>query len=467
MTVTEQIVSVAPADGRVLGSVELSSPRDVMSAVARARGAQGEWSARGAVNRAARVIELGRLIGEAAPGLSELVAQEVGKPIVEARGEVARAAQICAYYGGVAYELGGIARRSIDPQVMLLSRQVPVGVAGVITPWNFPVAIPAWKIVPALAAGCAVVWKPAPEAALCAERFFALARDAGIPEDVLALVHGDAEAGGALVDGEIDALSFTGSTVVGRTLQRRAGGRGLRLTVELGGVNVAHVFGDANVVRAATDVANAAFGYAGQKCTATQVVAVASELADSFAATLGMQTLGVTVGDPLDASTVCGPVINEDTAARLNESIDASSAEYRVLARGDTPEGPAFVPPVLLRDEERTSSLLQEELFGPVCVLTSTRSLDDHAEIAATSGAGLAAAIYGHDADAIRRMLNICGAGVVGVNRPSTGLDPNVPFGGWGSSGGNFSELGLEGLRFYLKWQSVYWRGEGEGVAFP
>ena len=163
-----------------------------------------------------------------------------------------------------------------------------------------------------------MVWKPAPEAALSALRLSELARDAGIPEDVLAVVHGDAETGGALVDGEIDALSFTGSTAVGRTLQRRAGGRGLRLTVELGGVNVAHVLADADVVRAATDVANAAFGYAGQKCTATQVVAVASELADDFAATLGMQTSGVKVGDPLDASTVCGPVIDEDTASRLN-----------------------------------------------------------------------------------------------------------------------------------------------------
>ena len=467
MTVTEQIVSIAPADGRVLGTVELSSPAEVASAIGRARDAQGDWAARGPVNRAGRLVELGRLIGEAAPGLSELVAEEVGKPIVEARGEVARGAQICAYYGGVAYELGGTARRSIDPQVMLLSRQVPVGVAGVITPWNFPVAIPAWKIVPALAAGCSVVWKPAPEAALSALRLFELARDAGIPEDVLALVHGDAETGGALVDGEIDALSFTGSTAVGRTLQRRAGGRGLRLTVELGGVNVAHVLADADVVRAATDVANAAFGYAGQKCTATQVVAVASELADDFAATLGMQTSGVKVGDPLDASTVCGPVIDEDTASRLNQAIDSLSAEYRVLARGQTPEGPAFVPPVLFRDEERTSSLLREELFGPVCVLTSTRSLSDHAEIAAASGAGLAAAVYGRDADAIRRVLNIVGTGVVGVNRPSTGLDPHVPFGGWGSSGGSFSEQGLEGLRFYLKWQTVYWRGEGEGVAFP
>ena len=127
MTVTEQIVSIAPADGRVLGTVEVSSPAEVASAIGRARDAQGEWAARGPVNRAGRLVELGRLIGEAAPGLSELVAEEVGKPIVEARGEVARGAQICAYYGGVAYELGGTARRSIDPQVMLLS---PPGAGG-------------------------------------------------------------------------------------------------------------------------------------------------------------------------------------------------------------------------------------------------------------------------------------------------------------------------------------------------
>jgi acyl-CoA reductase-like NAD-dependent aldehyde dehydrogenase len=236
--------------------------------------------------------------------------------------------------------------------------------------------------------------------------------------------------------------------------------------VELGGVNVAHVLDDADLVRAANDVANAAFGYAGQKCTATKVVAVASDVADDFAATLAMQTLGVKVGEPLDETAVCGPVIDQDTASRLNDEIEALSAEHTVLARGQAPEGAAFVAPVLLRDGQRTSRLLREELFGPVRVLTSTHSLSDHGEIATSSGAGLCAAIYARDADAIRRALNLVGASVVAV-KPIPGSRSAYAVRGWGgSSGGSLSEQGVEGLRFYLKWQTVYWRGEGEGSHF-
>jgi acyl-CoA reductase-like NAD-dependent aldehyde dehydrogenase len=463
-----QLESIAPSDGRSLGSVTVTAPEQIAELVALARGACREWSAIGPAQRAMRVAELGRVVSDHAGDLAHALALEVGKPIAEARAEVARTAQICAYYGGVGYELGGIVRRSADPRTMILSRQAPVGVAGVITPWNFPLAIPAWKLVPALVAGCPVVWKPASASVLTGERFVQLAHAAGIPEHVLTIVFGGSELGTALAESDLDALSFTGSSEVGGRLRELLGGRRRpRLTLELGGVNVSHVLSDADLDAAARDIVAAAFGYAGQKCTATQVIAadrsIARELRDRLASEIG----ALKVGDPLVEDVVVGPVIAPEVARQLRERIDRIARDHELICAAPAPDGESFVAPTLFADGGPASELIRAELFGPIAVLVETSGIDDHVRVASASGMGLSAAVYATRSASVRRLLNRVDAGVVAVNRPSTGLDPHVPFGGWADSGGHFSEQGLEGLRFYLKWQTVYWRDDGDGVEFP
>lgn len=455
----EPLASIAPATGQSLGAVDVASPEQVRTHIGAAREAQTGWWRRGAVQRAGLLIATAALLDRDREEIARLMAAEVGKPLGESRAEVARASQILTYYGGVGRELGGFVRSSADASVSILARQVPIGVAGVISPWNFPVAIPVWKIAPALISGCTVVWKPAPEAALTADRLGRAFAEAGVAPDVLAIAHGGGPVGAALVEGDIDALSFTGSTAVGERLGHQVGGQGRpRLTLELGGVNVAHVLADADLDEATTDIALAAYGYAGQKCTATQVIAVDRTRLDQFVPALERAAGRLAVGDPLDDRTEVGPVISADVGRDLRARSAHAAHGATHTWEGPTPDGAAFVAPTLLVVDQFDSPLLREEVFGPIAAVIGVDSDDDRSAVAAGSGLGLAAAVYGRDESKIRRLLNRLSAGVVAINRPSTGLDPHVPFGGWNGSGGAFFEQGTEGLRFYLKWQTQYWR---------
>ena len=458
------ILSTSPYDGSVLAEVPATTPREVAAAVDRARDAQPEWQRRGPVQRAAILVALGRLIHDQRSTLGDLIAKEVGKPLAEATAEVSRTATICAYYGGIGNDLGGDLRRSTEASVMILARQVPVGVAGVITPWNFPAAIPAWKILPALIAGCTVVWKPAPQALATALALTALAREAGVPHDALTLVVGDAEVGQGLTSAPLDALSFTGSSAVGETIRRAVACRPVRLVLELGGVNVAHVLADADIEAAATDITAAAFGFAGQKCTATQVIAADRQIAKELKTALVSRLNTLVVGLPFDPEVTVGPVVDEATALDHRASIAALRRAHETHSAA-APDGGAWVAPTLVIGNR--DRLVSAELFGPVCTLLSTDGYGDHEAIAASTPSQLTAAVYGRDADAIRRVINLAHTAVVAVNRPSTGLDPHVSFGGWGASAAGHAEQGHEALRFYTKHQTVYWRANGDGIEFP
>lgn len=458
------ITSFAPADGSTVARAQATSADDVHDAVAAARSTQSAWERMGPVKRSERIAQLGRLISNAREALSVLIAREVGKPLIEAEGEVTRGAAICGYYAGIGQEIGGDLRRSADPSVMILARDVAVGVAGVITPWNFPLAIPLWKIVPALAAGCSVVWKPAPQAIGTAEELMKLAAAANIVPDALTVVQGDQETGQALIASDVDGISFTGSSAVGEAIRGTVARRPVRLVLELGGVNVAHVLPDADMAAAADDLIAAAFGFAGQKCTATQVIVADATIADQLADLLIERMGRLAVGDPQDRASVMGPVIDQAAAHRIRTQV-SRLAETHAVHHGPCLDGPAWVAPVLVRGEREV--LTTQECFGPVATLISTDGLGDHAALARAGGSALSSAVYGRDADAVRRMINIAGTAVVAVNRPSTGLDPHVPFGGWGPSAAGTAEQGREGLRFYTKRQTVYWKGTGVGTEFP
>ena len=344
MTAISLVTSRNPADpSDMLLQVPAPGAFAVAGAVERARDAQAEWLLCGAAARSAALTAVADAIDTAAVELTSLAVREVGKPLVEARAEVARSAAIWRYYAQAPYEPVGAVHETATGPGLLLTRRRPHGVAGLITPWNFPFAIPSWKAAPALAAGNAVVLKPAPEATACAQRLAGIIQDALSP-GVFACLPGGPTEGNALVL-SADVVSFTGSTTVGRAVARAATSRGVPVQTEMGGLNAAIVLPDADIEQAATHIAASIAGYAGQKCTATsRVIAVGAAL-DPLREALSAALRAVSVGDPADATTVSGPLIDQHARDRVSDAWHGLCA----LAGGTVPDRPGwYAAPTLL-----------------------------------------------------------------------------------------------------------------------
>ncbi|MGW1200247.1 aldehyde dehydrogenase family protein, partial [Streptomyces sp. NPDC002536] len=412
--------------------------------VARARAAQPGWPAAGAAARSAALTAVAAGIEAAADELAALAVREVGKPIAEARAEVARTAAIWRYYAQAPYEPAGAVHETAAGAGLLLTRRRPHGVAGLVTPWNFPFAIPSWKTAPALAAGNTVVLKPAPEATACALRLAAIVQQA-VPEDVFTVLPGGAAEGNALVSAA-DVVSFTGSTAVGRAVAARATARGIPAQAEMGGLNAAIVLPDADIAQAAAHIAAAVAGYAGQKCTATgRVVAVGTALAPLREA-LAEALRAVPVGDPADAATVCGPLIGE----RARDHVEAAWDGAVVLAGGSVPDGPGwYAAPVLVEKVPPGHRLLHEEVFGPVAALLPADDLAEAVRIGNSVPYGLVTSVHTADLDAALHGLDRLDTGMIRINAPTTGVDFHLPFGGTKSSGHGPREQGRAALEFY------------------
>ncbi|MFF4410540.1 aldehyde dehydrogenase family protein [Streptomyces sp. NPDC001262] len=419
-------------------------PAAVADAVARARAAQPGWPAAGAAARSAALTAVAAGIETAADELAALAVREVGKPIAEARAEVARTAAIWRYYAQAPYEPAGAVHETAAGAGLLLTRRRPHGVAGLVTPWNFPFAIPSWKAAPALAAGNAVVLKPAPEATACALRLAAIVQQA-VPEDVFTVLPGGAAEGNALVSAA-DVVSFTGSTAVGRAVAARATARGIPAQAEMGGLNAAIVLPDADIAQAAAHIAAAVAGYAGQKCTATgRVVAVGTALAPLREA-LAEALRAVPVGDPADAATVCGPLIGE----RARDDVEEACRGSVVLAGGSVPDGPGwYAAPVLVEKVPPGHRLLHEEVFGPVAALLPADDLAEAVRISNSVPYGLVTSVHTADLDTALHGLDRLDTGMIRINAPTTGVDFHLPFGGTKSSGHGPREQGRAALEFY------------------
>jgi len=408
-------------------------------------GARGEVLRRAADGLEARAEELALLI-----------TRSVAKPIVESRAEARRAVTILRFASSLGAAQTGRMWRSEDAATTVLAVRGPVGVVALITPFNFPAAIPAWKLAPALVAGNAVLLKPSPPAAACAQVLAEALLEAGLPEGVFRVLDGDAETGAALVDDErVAAVSFTGSTAAGRRVAEACARRGARVQLELGGKNTSIVLADADLPAAARDVAAAAYGYAGQKCTATSRVLVAREVAGEVTRLLADATVHTVVGDPEDPRTVCGPVI----AAAKTHQVESALRGADVVARAAVPEqGDRWVAPALVRDPAEDSPLWRDELFAPVLAVTSFDSLDAAFATVNDAEDGLATGLYTTSSAAVHHALRGLRSGVVAVNRPTTGLDAHVPFGGIRGSGAGPREQGPDSLDFYSEERTVYWR---------
>jgi aldehyde dehydrogenase (NAD+) len=397
--------------------------------------------------------------------LAELLTREEGKTLAEATGEVQRAADIFRFFGGLSYTLGGSTIPHDLPGNLIFTRREPLGVVALITPWNFPVAIPAWKLAPALVSGNAVVIKPASQApALTLEIAKALA-EAGLPKGVLNVVTGEGRAvGGELATNPtVTALSFTGSYSVGNQIYQQLAQRMARAQMEMGGKNPTIVLADADLDLAARLVAIAGFGLTGQACTATSRVIVEKSVAETFSAKLIEKAKAIIVGNGLKQGVTMGPAVSEAqlkgnlTYVQIAQSEGASLLQGGArLTDGDLAHG-FFMQPTVLGNVKPASRIACEEVFGPVIGIIPVENFDEALSVANSVDVGLSASIVTRDLKKAMTYAERIEAGVVKINQISTGLALQAPFGGVKkSSTDSFKEQGPQATEFYSKLKTVY-----------
>jgi alpha-ketoglutaric semialdehyde dehydrogenase len=428
---TATIESRSPQDQSDVVVEAPAADREVVAeAFQRARAAQREWAS-SALARADALSAAAESVA-AAGDLVELMVREVGKPRTEAVQEHGRAVRILRFHAQAALDADGETHPTAppaNPKTLVLSRRRPRGVAGLITPWNFPVAIPLWKAAPALAYGNAVVLKPASDAIGCALRLAELL-NAHLPEGVFNVVTGPGAAGGAVID-LADVVSFTGSTAVGLEVGKQAAARGIPAQCEMGGLNASIVLPDADPATAAKVIAAAAMGYAGQKCTATgRVIAVGDPAPITDALVAAVE--GLSVGDPADDSTVVGPVINQPARDGVVEAARAAPSDGgQVATGGQALDGPGlFVAPTVVTGQSPEARLAQEEVFGPIVTVLRAESAEQAVAISNGVPYGLVTSVFTRDLDAALTVTAGLETGMIRVNMPTSGVDFHAPFGG-------------------------------------
>lgn len=443
-----------------------ASVQDAGAAVDAAAKAAPAWASAPAHARGAILKRAALAVGNAAPAWGLELAREEGKTLSEGVGEVRRAAQILEYFGNDAdREAGGLFNSPRRGERILVTHR-PLGVVAIITPFNFPIAIPAWKIAPALAYGNTVVWKPAGTVPLLALRLAQALQEAGLPDGALNLVLGDRKVGTVLVEHpRIDGISFTGSTTVGRALATSGAARGVPVQAEMGGKNAAIVLADADLGLAADQVLAGAFNSSGQKCTATSRLIVDRTISDEFSRTISARADELTVGNPTAYGVRVGPVITSDARDYI---IAAMEGAVRQGARPlttrslqlskDVAEG-YFVAPTVLDCTGSATSVWNDELFGPVLALRSVSSAEEAFAVANASEFGLSAAVFTNDLALALRAVETVDVGMLHINSETAGADPHVPFGGAKGSGLGPKEQGTAARQFYTHPTTVYLRG--------
>lgn len=399
------------------------------------------------------LVALARLFRERQADLAPLLAREVGKPILEARGEVGRCALLCEYYAGeISRPFGDVIPAPVPGGLHFTVRE-PLGRVALITPWNFPLAIPIWKAAPALAFGNRVALKPAEQCPEVNHALEKLVRDAGFAEAQFSFHHGDGDVGRALVaDDSIQAVSFTGSSAAGKAVATACAASGKKFQTEMGGKNVAIVLADADLDVAAKLVASGAMRFAGQKCTATSRVVVERPVHAAFREALIREIAALPVGEPLQESTAVGPMIDA-------ESRDRVAAFLKTLPepayRGKAPESGNFLAPALYDNVDPASPLAQQELFAPVLAMTPVDSLDEALGVANSVPFGLSASLFTRDLGAALQYIPRIEAGMVRINADTTGVDPFAPFGGYKGSSSYTREQGQAAREFYSQVKTV------------
>jgi alpha-ketoglutaric semialdehyde dehydrogenase len=448
-------VSVNPHDpSDVVGEWQPADERQVADAVRRAAAVAGEWAGAPAAVRAKALGAAAAALAARADEVTSLVIREVGKPRTEAAAEVARGIAILEYFAQQALLPDGETFPAAGTESLLMARRRPVGVTGLITPWNFPVAIPLWKAAPSLAFGNATVLKPATEAAAVSLLLHEIIAP-HLATDALQVVLGDAVPGQAIAAHPgIAAVSFTGSVPVGRQVVATVAGRGGRVQAEMGGQNATIVLDDADLARAATAIAYAAFGYAGQKCTATSRVIVTEGAYGGFRDQLAAAVESLGVLDPAVDTTLVGPVIGEQPRDSALAAVVASGGT--VLTGGKALDAPGYyLAPTLVELAEPAGVLAEEEVFAPVAALIRAPSADAAVRIANGVRYGLVASVFTSDLANALQFAGRLDPGLVRVNAPTSGVDFNAPFGGAKESSYGPREQGLAAREFYTESRTI------------
>jgi alpha-ketoglutaric semialdehyde dehydrogenase len=457
----------------VVAEVQMADTDLASKAVDAAAEAFRGWRATPAPARGAILRRASDLLEQRADTVARDLAREEGKALFEALGETKRAVAILRYYAGQTLEPDGDTYPSHSPVTLLYARREPIGVVSAITPYNFPIAIPTWKIAPALAYGNTVVWKPATQVPLTAFHLVSALIDAGIPQGVLNLVFGTGSVvGPALYEHDaVDAVTFTGSNALGRSIQAEAVQRGKKVQLEMGSKNPAVVLADADLGLAAEQVARGAFLSAGQKCTATSRVIVEQAVIDEFSERLVDLAISWKLGDPLEPDTRIGPLVSAEQLETVLGYLEQAQADGgQVLAGGDRPADLGagyYVRPTILQNLPTDSRVVREEIFGPVAALLPASSYEEATALANDTPFGLSASLFTRDLGKALRFANDIQFGVVKINQESAGLEFQVPFGGMKGSSSGPREQGKVARDFFTQWKTVYMDIPPEEVPQP
>ena len=452
-----------PATGEVLGEFPASGAEDVADAVEAARKAFRSWRLVPAPKRAEIVFRAGEIIRARKEELAQAMTREMGKILIETRGDVQEGIDMAYLAAGEGRRMYGVTTPSEMPNKWAMSMRCPVGIVGVITPWNFPFAIPSWKLMPALVAGNAAVFKPAGDTPETAWHFVKIFEEAGLPPGVLNIVFGSgSQVGVPLVEHpHVQALSFTGSTEVGLGIAAIAGRLGKRLTLEMGGKNAIIVMEDANLDLATDAIVWSAFGTTGQRCTACSRVLVHERVHDELARRVAERARRLRLGDGLDPATEVGPLVNQTQVETVERYVAIGRGEGTLAAGGERASEGAlarghFYRPTVFTGVKPDARIAVEEIFGPVLAMVRVGSLEEAVEINNASSYGLSSSIFTADVNRAFAAMRDLDTGIVYVNHGTTGAETHLPFGGTRGTGNGHREAGHTMLDPFTEWKSIY-----------
>jgi acyl-CoA reductase-like NAD-dependent aldehyde dehydrogenase len=460
----ETFESRNPADQRdIIGRFQQGSKADVAMAVKAAETALPMWRRTPAPKRGEILYRFGALMAEHKERLSRAMTREMGKVLAEARGDVQEGIDIAFLMAGEGRRMFGDTVPSELPDKWAMSIRQPIGIAGIITPWNFPMAIPCWKTMPALVTGNTVVFKPASDTPHCATLLVELMAEAGFPPGVVNLVTGSGgEVGDAIVaNPDVSVISFTGSSATGRTVAEQAGRRLKRLSLELGGKNGVVVLGDADLDLATDGILWSAFGTTGQRCTAASRVIVERSVVDPLLERLERRARGLRLGSGLDENVDVGPLINAGALDKVGGYVDIGRGEGELITGGGRASGDGldhgnFFEPTIFAGVKPMDRIGQEEIFGPVLSVIPVADYHEATTALNQTRYGLSSSIFTRDVNNAFRAMRDFETGIVYVNAGTTGAETHLPFGGWKETGNGHREAGHTALDTFTEWKAIY-----------
>jgi len=448
----------------VIGTIRQATREEARAAVDAAAEAFPGWRRTPAPTRGRIVARAARLLEDNKEELARILTREEGKTLAESRGELQRSINVAEFCAGESRRMNGETIQSELPANFAYTIKQPLGVVACVTPWNFPVAIPVWKIAPALVAGNAVVFKPASLTPATAVRIVEIFAEAGIPPGVLNLVLGSgSEAGDEIINHPaVKAVSFTGSNQVGIRLYEEVSRRGGKVQCEMGGKNPVVILEDADMDLAVESTAQGAFGSSGQRCTATSRAVVVNDIADEFVERLAKRARSMKIGDGMDEKTEMGPSVDEGQFKTVLKYIDVGREDGATLvcggdrASGDGLDKGFFVNPTVFDRVTPDMRIAREEIFGPVLSVLRVKDFDEAMQVANDTEYGLSSSIFSHDAVRIFRFVDEIETGMTHINSPTTGGEAHIPFGGIKGTGIGDREQGSTALDFYTELKVVY-----------